>query len=139
MAQRLSTRYGLCWHQDLAYSELLQQILSEKCQEVHVSPEIAISLDFRKGVISKQEFWRRLRAVIIDEAHCISLWGGSFRTDYAKLGLLCGRFPKHIPFIVASATLPDHILDDIRVKLRLSPNAQMVCMTNARPNVALSC
>jgi superfamily II DNA helicase RecQ len=77
--------------------------------------------------------------VIIDEAHCISLWGGSFRPDYAKLGLLRGRFPKHVPFIVASATLPDHILDNIRVKLRLSPNARMVRITNARPNVALSC
>src|ERR1700735_4722831 len=106
MAQRLSTRYGLCWYQYLAYSELLQQILSEKCQEVHVSPEIAISSDFRKGVIAKQEFWGRLCAVIIDKAHCISLWKGSFHTDYAKLGLLCGRFPKHVPFIVASATLP---------------------------------
>jgi len=94
----------------------------DKCQEVHVSPEIAISPDFSKGVISKQQFWGQLHAVIIDEAHCISLWGGSFHPDYAKLGLLRGRFPKHIPFVVASATLPDHILDNIRVKLGLSPN-----------------
>jgi superfamily II DNA helicase RecQ len=52
---------------------------------------------------------------------------------------LRGRFPKHIPFIVASATLPDHILDDIRAKLKLSVNARVVRVTNARPNVALSC
>jgi superfamily II DNA helicase RecQ len=77
--------------------------------------------------------------VVIDEAHCISIWGGSFRTDYGKLGLLRGRIPKHVPFIVASATLPDHILDDIQGKLKLSPNAHIVQITNARPNVALSC
>ena len=77
--------------------------------------------------------------VIIDEAHCVSLWGGSFRLDYGQLGVLRGRLPKHVPIIVASATLPDHILDDIRVKLKLSPNARIVRVTNARPNVALSC
>lgn len=104
-----------------------------------MSPEIAISPEFRKGVISKQAFWARLRVVVIDEAHCISLWGGSFRLDYANLGLLRGRVPKHVPFIVASTTLPDHILDDIRAKLKLSANARMIRMTNARPNVALSC
>ena len=41
--------------------------------------------------------------------------------------------------MVASATLPDHILDDICVKFKLLPNARMVCITNACPNVALSC
>jgi superfamily II DNA helicase RecQ len=105
---------------------------------VQVSPEIAISPEFRKGVISKKEFYGRLRVVVIDEAHCISLWGGSFRPDYAELGLLRGRFPRHIPFVIASATLPEHILDNIRTKLQLSANAKVVRMTNARPNVALS-
>jgi superfamily II DNA helicase RecQ len=41
--------------------------------------------------------------------------------------------------VILSATLPDHILDDIRAKLQLSKSAQMVQVTNARPNVALSC
>lgn len=132
-------RYARSWCQDLAYSYLFQLILSDKCQEVLVSPEIAISQEFRKEILSKQKFWGRLRVVVIDEAHCISLWGGSFRLDYAQLGVLRGRFPKHVPFIVVSATLPDHILDDIRVKLKLSPNARIIRLTNARPNVALSC
>ena len=116
-----------------------QHILSDKCQEVQVSPEIAISPEFAKEVISKKEFYGRLRVVVVDEAHCISLWGSSFRPDYGDLGVLRGRFPRHIPFIVASATMPDHILDEIRTKLQLSANAKMVRMTNARPNVALSC
>ncbi|KZP19851.1 hypothetical protein FIBSPDRAFT_718080, partial [Athelia psychrophila] len=84
-----------------------------KCQEVQVSPEIAISPEFCKAVTSKKRFYGCLRAVVIDEAHCVSIWGGSFRTDYAELRLLRGRFPRHIPFLIASATLPDHILDDI--------------------------
>jgi len=116
-----------------------QEILSGKYRIVIVSPEIAKAASFRTSVLSKPAFNERLRAVNIDEAHCISLWGGSFRPDYADLGVLRGRIPRNVPFVILSATLPDHILDDIRAKLQLSKSAQMVQVTNARPNVALSC
>jgi len=90
-------------------------------------------------VISKSEFNSRLRALCIDEAHCISLWGGSFRPEYAELGLLRARLPNHVSVGIASATLPDHILDDISAKVSLSKEPCKVSMSNDRPNIALSC
>lgn len=39
---------------------------------------------------------------------------------------------------IASATFPDHILDDIRGKLKLVKDASVVSVTNDRPNIALS-
>jgi superfamily II DNA helicase RecQ len=116
-----------------------QDVVSGNFRQVIVSPEISTSPAFRTAVLSKMEFNSRLRAVCIDEAHCISLWGGSFRPDYGDLGVLRGRLPSNVPFVVASATLPDHILDDIRVKLELSKDATLVSLSNARPNIALSC
>ena len=88
--------------------------------------------------MSKDDFLGSLRAVNVDEAHCISLWGGSFRPDYSALGDLRARFPRNISFLAASATIPDHILDDVRHKLQLEKDAKMIQLTNARPNVALS-
>jgi superfamily II DNA helicase RecQ len=106
---------------------------------VIVSPEIAISAVFRKAVLSKTRFSSRIRAVCIDEAHCISMWGGTnFRPEYADLGMLRGRFPSNVPFVIASATLPEHVLDDICAKLRLSESATKISLSNGRPNVALS-
>jgi superfamily II DNA helicase RecQ len=116
----------------------MKDILSGKFRQIIVSPEIATSPAFRAAVLSKKEFSGVLRAVCIDEAYCISLWGGSFRPDYANLGVLRGRFSRHVPFVVASATLPEHILDDVRRKLQLSQTAKLVQVTNSRPNVALS-
>lgn len=118
---------------------LHKDIVAGKFRQVIVSPEIVTSLAFRKSTLSKPAFTSRLRCVCIDEAHCISLWGGSFRPDYADLGMLRGRIPSNVPFVVASATLPSHILDDVRTKLGLSNNAKHIALTNARPNVALSC
>ena len=116
-----------------------QDIVSEKFRIVLISPEIAKSNTFRSGVLSKREFNSRIRVVCIDEGHCISLWGGSFRPDYAELALIRSRFPRNVPFLVASATLPEHILDDIRAKLQLSTNVKMLRVSNTWPNVALSC
>ena len=66
-------------------------------------------MDFHRAVTSKVMFTDCLRVVNIDEAHCINIWGGSFRPDYAELGILRGRIPKNVPFLLASATLPERI------------------------------
>jgi superfamily II DNA helicase RecQ len=105
---------------------------------VIVSPEIATSTEFQKAVLSKDSFMNSLRVVNIDEAPCINVWGGSFRPDYAALGVLRGHFPRNVPLLIASATLPEHVLDDIRRKLRLAKDVKMIQLTNSRPNVALS-
>lgn len=116
----------------------MQDIISGRFRQVLVSPEVATSSSFNSAVLQKPGFHTKLRAVCIDEAHCISLWGGSFRPDYAGLGVLRGRFPRNVPIVIASATLPEHVLEDIRRKLKLSKSCKMVSLTNERPNVALS-
>ena len=40
--------------------------------------------------------------------------------------------------MIASATLPDHILDDIQHKLSITKDAQLVVLSNDCPNIALS-
>lgn len=108
-------------------------------QVIIVSPEIVISSTFRNSVLAKAQFYSKLRAVCIDEAHCISLWGGtSFQPEYANLGVLRGRFPSSVPFLLSSATFPDHVLDDVRGKIHLGKDATKISFSNARPNVALS-
>ena len=89
-------------------------------------------------MLSSPGFFKRLCAVIVDEAHCISDWGGSFRPDYASLGLIRDRIPRKVPVMAASATLPDHVLEDVRKGLQIYRDCKMVQITNNRPNIALS-
>lgn len=126
-------------HQIAQTNHLISQEIARGCyQLVFVSPEIVISKEFRAEVLAKPSFYEHLRAVFIDEAHCMSLWGGTFRPDYADLNTLRGCLPRNIPVVVVSATLSEHIMDDIRTKLQLSEDALHIAVTNARPNVALS-
>ena len=43
-----------------------------------------------------------------------------------------------VKYWIASATLPEHVLNDIQSKLRLAQDVKMIRVTNAHPNVALS-
>ena len=57
-----------------------------------------------------------LKLMAIDEAHCISRWGPSFRPDYEALSGLRERFPG-VPIAAFTATADAATRDDIAAKL----------------------
>lgn len=90
---------------------------------------------FKKAL---QSFRRKVLAVFVDEAHCISQWGGDFRKAYAELGSLCALVPPGIPFAALSATLKPKVHLDIMEKLgMLEKSTVFLDLGNERPNVAL--
>ena len=117
---------------------MYKNVREGKFRRVLVSPEIAISQEFGTAVLSKRNFQKRLRSFVVDEAHCICEWGGSFREDYTKIGALRGRVGRAIPFLIASATLPDHVLGVVKEELQLASDAVVISLSNERKNIALS-
>ncbi|HMN96912.1 MAG TPA: ATP-dependent DNA helicase RecQ [Phycisphaerales bacterium] len=90
------------------------------CRLLFVSPERLLSqgfLDFlaRAGV----------RAVAIDEAHCISHWGHDFRPEYRQLRSIRERLPE-ASLHAYTATATPRVRDDIVAQLRLRDPALLV-------------
>lgn len=86
------------------------------------------------------EFLEKLKQVpialfAIDEAHCISQWGHSFRPDYRQLSLLKKEFPK-TAVMALTATATREVERDIAGQLKLQ-NPYMVRASFDRPNLTI--
>jgi superfamily II DNA helicase RecQ len=82
------------------------------------------------------EFTKKIITIVIDEAHCVSQWGESFRKKYAELGKLRSYVPTSVPFLVTSATLPPLMLDKVLQKLCFSVKRTfLVNLGNERLNI----
>lgn len=74
----------------------------------------------------------------MDEAHVIKEWGGTFRSDYLRLGSLCYLWPRVIPIVLGSATVSPQMVPDLSKNLHLRPDKTFVARLNTdRPNIFL--
>jgi ATP-dependent DNA helicase RecQ len=74
--------------------------------------------------------------IAIDEAHCISRWGPSFRPDYENLGSLREHFPD-APMAALTATADEVTRKDIHAKL-FGGRGQTYVTGFDRPNIRLA-
>lgn len=55
----------------------------------------------------------KIAMVVIDEAHCISMWGQSFRPNYRRIVNLIKLLPKNFPVLATTATATPRVQADI--------------------------
>jgi ATP-dependent DNA helicase RecQ len=72
---------------------------------------------------------------VIDEAHCISQWGHSFRNEYRKLSVLKELFPEK-PVMALTATATSEVEQDIVLQLAMK-NRVLVKGSFDRPNLTI--
>lgn len=91
-----------------------------------------------------EKIWRNpsmsklVRYIVFDEGHCITQWS-TFRSEYSKLGNLRYLLPARVPFYVASATLPDATVKQIKDVLNLrDANTKSIMRSNDRPEISIS-
>lgn len=100
---------------------------------LYITPEQGASEQCRKLLQTMQRF-DRLAYFAVDEAHCVSEWGHSFRRDYLRLGELRTLFPK-VPWIALTATASRTVVADIVKQLRLQEPIQSFKLPCFRSNL----
>lgn len=116
---------------DLEEKRVYMGIENKSYKILYVAPERI----FASGFIS---FLSQLNIKLfaIDEAHCISTWGHSFRPDYKKLAMLKSYFPDAV-IMALTATADRAVRQDIAEILQLNkPNFYVSSFD--RPNLSLS-
>ncbi|KAH7919783.1 P-loop containing nucleoside triphosphate hydrolase protein, partial [Leucogyrophana mollusca] len=121
---------------DTATDQVFNDIQELKYQVIAVSPEHILKDSRFRKLFKSTKFTDRLFNVTLDEGHCVSEWGDSFRAEYGELGKLRWLLPSHVTFHVASATMPPYILRDVQGTLQMQGSKVVkIIRTNDRPNI----
>ncbi|KAJ3524971.1 hypothetical protein NMY22_g10774 [Coprinellus aureogranulatus] len=119
--------------------KLQKKLKRGKIQAIFTSPEMCLQHPGFREFLSNAIMAKDIAMVVIDEAHCISQWGGDFRKDYGQLERLRAFFPTHVPFLATSATLTPPALRDVQNHLGIElDKAFFLNRGNDRPNVCMS-
>lgn len=99
---------------------------------LYATPEALLSPSLKKPLKDL-----KIAHLVVDEAHCISEWGPSFRPDYLKIGQVAEELK--IPLLSAfTATASERVLADIRKALFSGRMVSRVIDTPDRPNISYS-
>ncbi|KAH6885558.1 P-loop containing nucleoside triphosphate hydrolase protein [Coprinopsis sp. MPI-PUGE-AT-0042] len=121
--------------------KLLQEDHARRCKEMGISA-VAVNGDTWSPELAKaleRGAHQEIVMVVVDEAHCISQWGGDFQKEYAELVKLQAFFPPSTPFLITSATLTPATLRDIQGQLNMDiDKSYFLNLGNDRPNIMMS-
>jgi ATP-dependent DNA helicase RecQ len=107
------------------------KIRNKAIKILYVSPE-------RLNTASFYDFIREINLclVAVDEAHCVSIWGNDFRSDYLSISKFRDNF-YNVPFIALTATADSVTQSDICDKLHLKESRTFISSFE-RENITIS-
>ena len=79
-----------------------------------------LSRKFIDEVLRKPAFGPRCLLVFIDEVHCVSHWGASFRKAYSSIGIIRAFLLRNTPIVAVTATLTPLVQQDLLSKLQFN-------------------
>lgn len=111
------------------YGRVLRETLTDRCKFLYVAPERLTNprfLEFAKKA--------HITMVAVDEAHCVSQWGHSFRKEYYQIPGFIAQLPRRPLLAAFTATATPEVRQDIVRRLQLE-DAKVIVGGFDRPNL----
>jgi ATP-dependent DNA helicase RecQ len=93
--------------------KIFDLIKKKKVKLLYVAPESLKSESLLKILVET-----KISLIVIDEAHCISMWGHDFRPDYLKLSEIIKKLNEP-PVLALTATATKEVEEDIQKQLKI--------------------
>jgi RecQ family ATP-dependent DNA helicase len=93
----------------------IADLYNGKGKMIYTSPEFIVN---NTEIIDSLVFLDKLALVVVDECHCVTGYGHSFRSDYLKLNCIKDNAP-NVPIIALTGTATEIMINDIGKKLGL--------------------
>ena len=79
---------------------------------LYIAPERQENREWLDSVREMQ-----ISMVVVDEAHCISVWGHDFRPAFRRIVNLVKLLPKDFPVLATTATATERVANDIQKQI----------------------
>ena len=96
---------------------------------IYAAPERLNTYAFRKAMLAQN-----ISMVVVDEAHCVSLWGHEFRPEYRRITEFIHALPRRPRLAAFTATATEVVRQDIVNMLELQDPFRLVTSFD-RPNL----
>ncbi|OJT15549.1 ATP-dependent DNA helicase Q-like 3 [Trametes pubescens] len=118
-------------------ADTITEIERGKYRVVILGPKLFAGGEGRvRALFSQPRFTRKVLGLVVDEAHCISQWGGDFRPEYADIGCMRALLAVNTAVHATSATMPPPVLKQVSETLLINlNNAFVLHLGNDRPNI----
>jgi RecQ family ATP-dependent DNA helicase len=108
----------------------ITELYNGETKIIYTTPEY---LSCNPNLITNLAFIDKLALIAIDECHCISSWGHSFRVEYQNLAYIKDIAPE-IPILALTATATNKVIKDVIKNLNLV-DPKIVKHSVDRPNL----
>ncbi len=110
--------------------KIIEDAKLEKIKILYIAPERQENSEWLEATRELH-----LAMVVVDEAHCISVWGHDFRPAFRRIINLVNLLPKGMPVLAATATATIKVQKDI--ERQISGEIEVVRGNLMRPNLKL--
>ncbi|WP_293240458.1 RecQ family ATP-dependent DNA helicase [Mycolicibacterium sp.] len=111
-------------------TEILRDTADGRVRLLYVSPERLARDPVLRGALGRQQ----LNRVVVDEAHCISVWGHDFRPEFRQVPASVATFTTRAPRAGLTATATPEVETDIGQSLQMQ-DPTVVREPSDRPNL----
>lgn len=91
---------------------ILERAIQNEVQILYIAPERQENRQWLEAVERM-----KLSMVVIDEAHCISVWGHDFRPAFRRIVNLVDSLPQDLPVLATTATATEKVAQDIILQM----------------------
>ena len=112
-------------------TEIMEKAKNGQIKILYIAPERQENREWLEAVRNMQ-----ISMVVIDEAHCISVWGHDFRPAFRRIVSLVKLLPQNFPVLATTATATKRVAEDVRTQI--GDNVTLIRGNLLRENFHLS-
>lgn len=113
---------------------VVKRVLNGDVQLVYVTPENIVENPIYRNMLASKAYVKKLVALIVDEAHCIKMWGDQFRRAFSLIGDLRSLLPSDTKVMALTATATKETYD-CAVKYLSMKEPVLVALSPDRGNI----